>query len=123
MSEENIIALACLLLAAVTALFIFYFREDPSDSSPFRTRLDQLLERRDAIYDNLRDLRFEYRSGKFSEQDYEHTRQLLDAEAAAVLSEIDSLTGDASPRARARSAGAAGVVAPPAGVRPPGIQP
>ena len=121
MSEENIIALACLLLAAVTGLFIFYFREDPSDSSPFRTRLDQLLERRDAIYDNLRDLRFEYRSGKFSEQDYEHTRQLLDAEAAAVLSEIDSLTGDASPRARARSAGA--VVAPSAGVRPPGIQP
>jgi hypothetical protein len=106
MSEENIIAIACLLLAAATALFVFYFREDPSDSSPFRTRLDQLLERRDAIYDNLRDLRFEYRSGKFSEQDYERTRESLDAEAAAVLSEIDSLTGDASPRARARSVAA-----------------
>jgi len=104
MSEEITIALACLLLAAATALFIFYFREDPSDSSPFRTRLDQLLERRDAIYENIRDLRFEYRSGKFSEQDYERTRQSLDAEAAAVITEIDSLTGDASPRARARSA-------------------
>jgi hypothetical protein len=106
MSEENIIAIACLLLAAAAALFVFYFREDPSDSSPFHTRLDQLLERRDAIYENLRDLRFEYRSGKFSEQDYERTRQSLDAEAAAVLSEIDALTGDASPRARARSAAA-----------------
>jgi hypothetical protein len=103
MSEENIIALACLLLSAAVALFIFYFREDPADSSPFRTRLDQLLERRDAIYENLRDLRFEYRSGKFSEQDYERTRQSLDAEAAAVLVEIDSVTGDSSPRARARS--------------------
>jgi hypothetical protein len=106
MADENIIALACLLLAAAVAFFIFYFREDPADSSPFRTRLDQLLERRDAIYDNLRDLRFEYRSGKFSEQDYERTRQSLDAEAAAVLAEIDGLTGDSSPRARARAVGA-----------------
>ena len=113
MPDENIIAIACLLLAAATAMFIFYFRPDPAESSRFRTRLDQLLERRDAIYENLRDLRFEYRAGKFSEADYEQTRQALDAEAAAVLSEIDSLTGDASPRARARSvasasAGAAG---------------
>jgi len=128
MSDEITIALACLLLSAAVALFIFYFREDASDSSPFRTRLDQLLERRDTIYENLRDLRFEYRSGKFSEQDYERTRQLLDAEAAAVLTEIDSLTGDASPRARARSAGAdpaarlVGADGPSAAVRPPGGQ-
>jgi len=39
--------------------------------APHRTKLDQLLERRDAIYDNLRDLRFEYRSGKYSEGDFE----------------------------------------------------
>jgi hypothetical protein len=103
MSEENIIAIACLLLAAATAIFVFYFRPDPAESSRFRTRLDQLLERRDAIYENLRDLRFEYRAGKFSEPDYEQVRLALDAEAAAVLSEIDSITGDTSPRARARS--------------------
>jgi len=125
MSDEITIALACLLLAAAASLFIFYFREDPSDSSPFRTHLDQLLERRDTIYQNLRDLRFEYRSGKFSEQDFERTRQSLDAEAAAVLAEIDSLTGDSSPRARARSAGAGPAVrlvgADP-GVRPPEAQ-
>lgn len=106
MPEETIIAIACLLLAAAAAFFIFYFRPDPADASRFRTRLDQLLERRDTIYENLRDLRFEYRSGKFSEHDYEQVRQSLDAEAAAVLAEIDSLTGDSSPRARARSLGA-----------------
>jgi len=122
MSEENIIAIACLLLAAATALFVFYFREDPPGSSRFRTRLDQLLERRDAIYENLRDLGFEYRAGKFSEHDYQQVRQALDAEAAAVLSEIDTLTGDAGPRARARgvAADAAARAAADSGVRPQG---
>jgi len=107
MPDETTIAIACLLLAAAAAMFIFYFRPDPPESTRFRTRLDQLLERRDAIYENLRDLRFEYRSGKFSEHDYEQVRQSLDAEAAAVLAEIDSLTGDTSPRARARTLAAA----------------
>ena len=108
MPDETTIALACLLLAAAAAMFIFYLRPDPPESSRFRTRLDQLLERRDTIYENLRDLRFEYRSGKFSENDYEQVRQSLEAEAASVLAEIDSLTGDTSPRARARALGAAG---------------
>ena len=103
MPEETTIAIACLLLAAAVAIFIFYFRPDPPESSRFRTRLDQLLERRDSIYENLRDVRFEYRAGKYSEHDYEQIRQSLEAEAAAVLSEIDALTGDSSPRARSRA--------------------
>ncbi len=103
MPEETTVAIACLLLAAAVAAFIFYFRPDPAESSRFRTRLDQLLERRDAIYENLRDLRFEFRAGKYSEQDYQQVRQSLEAEAATVLSEIDSLTGDSSPRARSRA--------------------
>ena len=61
---------ACLGLAAAVFLFVFYIHPDASDLAPQRTKLDQLLERRDAIYDNLRDLKFEYRSGKYSEGDY-----------------------------------------------------
>jgi len=57
-----------------------------------RTRLDQLLERRDTIYDNLRDLRFEYRSGKYSEGDFEAMKTGLENEAALVLVEIDQVT-------------------------------
>ncbi|HUK53766.1 MAG TPA: hypothetical protein VL099_10805 [Candidatus Binatia bacterium] len=102
MADENIIALACLLLAAAVALFIFFVRQEPGDSAPFRTRLDQLMERRDAIFDNLRDLRFEFRSGKFSEGDYEQVRQSLEAEAASVLAEMDALTGAGSLRPRPR---------------------
>ena len=89
------IAVACVLLAAAVLVFIFNVRPEASDSAPHRTKLDQLLERRDAIYDNLRDLRFEFRAGKFSEKDYEEIRQALEVEAARVLAEMDKLTGAA----------------------------
>jgi len=87
------IFVACVLLASLILMFIFAVRPEASDSAPHRTKLDQLMERRDTIYDNLRDLRFEYRAGKFSEKDYEETKQLLEIEAARVLAEMDTLTG------------------------------
>jgi hypothetical protein len=83
---------ACLALAVAVALFVFYIQPDASDLAPHRTKLDQLLERRDTIYDNLRDLRFEYRSGKYSEGDFEGMKTALENEAALVLSEIDQVT-------------------------------
>jgi len=83
---------ACLMLAVAIALFIFYIQPDASDLAPHRTKLDQLLERRDTIYDNLRDLRFEYRSGKYSDGDFEAMKASLENEAAQVLAEIDQVT-------------------------------
>ena len=83
---------ACLALAVAVLLFIFYVQPDASDLAPHRTKLDQLLERRDTIYDNLRDLRFEYRSGKYSEGDFESMKTALENEAALVLAEIDQVT-------------------------------
>jgi len=83
---------ACLALATVTLLFIFYIHPDASDLAPHRSKLDQLLEKRDTIYDNLRDLRFEYRSGKYSESDYETMKSALEVDAAIVLAEIDQAT-------------------------------
>ncbi len=93
MGIDTAATLACVALALATLIFIFFFPEDPADSSPMRTHLDQLFERRDVIYENLRDLRFEYRSGKFSEQDYEQVKLALEAEAAQVLAEIERATG------------------------------
>src|ERR1700720_2795900 len=87
------IAVACALLAVASLYFIFNVRLDDSDATPHRTKLDQLMERRDAIYENLRDLRFEFRAGKFSEADYEETKQSLELEAARVLADMDRLTG------------------------------
>ncbi len=106
MNSMDITALvACALLLAAVIVFIFSVRADAHDSAPHRTKLDQLMERRDAIYENLRDLRFEYRAGKFSEHDYEETKQSLEVEAARVLADMDRLTGG-SPTPATRQAAA-----------------
>ena len=57
-----------------------------------KSRLDYLKERKDVIYDNLRDLNFEFRAGKFPEDDYNRQRDNLEHEAAQVLAEMDTLT-------------------------------
>ena len=102
-SGDSVVLGACLALAAATILFIFYIQPDASDLAPHRSKLDQLLEQRDTIYDNLRDLRFEFRSGKYSEGDYEAMKNSMENEAALVLAEIDRVTE--SQVRRPRSAG------------------
>jgi hypothetical protein len=83
---------ACIGLTAAVFLFIFYIQPDASDMAPHRTKLDQLLERRDTIYENLRDLKFEHRAGKYSEGDFELMKASLENEAAVVLTEIEQVT-------------------------------
>jgi hypothetical protein len=91
-SSDGAVLGACLALAMATVLFIFYIQPDASDLAPHRTKLDQLMEQRDTIYDNLRDLRFEFRSGKYSEGDFEAMKIGLENDAAMVLAEIDRVT-------------------------------
>lgn len=106
---DTLAVVACVALTAAVLIFVFMTQPDPVDSAPHRSLLDQLMERRDIIYDNLRDLKFEYRTGKFAEEDYEQMKQTLEAEAALVLAEIERVTespgtlprSDAPVRARA----------------------
>jgi hypothetical protein len=91
---------SCFALGLAVVLFIFFIQPDASDLAPHRTKLDQLLERRDMIYDNLRDLRFENRAGKYSESDYEAMKNSLELEAAQVLVEIDQVTESQTKRPR-----------------------
>ncbi len=103
---DAMVLVACLALAAGTLIFIFYIDADPADSAPHRSHLDQLMERRDTIYDNLRDLKFEYRAGKYSEGDFEAMKLALEDEAAVVLAEMEQITGGATRPSR-RGTGAA----------------
>lgn len=79
-------------VALTLALFLYMFWPE---RNPFvqadKTRADYLRERKDVIYENLRDLNFEYLAGKFPQQDYEEQRAGLEDEAARVLAELDSL--------------------------------
>src|SRR5580700_3358913 len=109
---DTLAVVACVALTAAVLIFVFMIQPDRGDSAPHRSLLDQLMERRDIIYDNLRDPKFEYRTGKFAEEDYEQMRQTLETEAALVLAEMEQVTGnpsalprsDAAVRARAVSA-------------------
>jgi len=89
---DTLAVVACVALTAAVLIFVFMIKPDLADSAPHRSHLDQLMERRDIIYDNLRDLKFEYRTGKFAEEDYEQMKQTLEAEAAVVLTEIERVT-------------------------------
>ena len=58
---------------------------------PEKTRAAYLRERKEAIYENLRDLNFEFKAGKFPPSDYQSMKTSLEEEAAAVLAEIARL--------------------------------
>lgn len=100
MFPDTVMLSACLVLTLAAVIFVFWIEPDPGDSAPRRSQLDQLLERRDTIYDNLRDLKFENRAGKYAEQDYEQMRDSLEREAAEVLLEIERVTGNQAPLPR-----------------------
>ena len=97
---DAVMVSACLVLTLAAVIFVFWIEPDPGDSAPHRSQLDQLLERRDSIYENLRDLKFENRAGKYAEQDYEQMRDALENEAAQVLLEIENVTGNQAPLPR-----------------------
>ena len=80
----------CVMLTAILLFFIFGI-DERVDVSPEKTRLLYLYERKDVVYENLRDLNFEYKAGKFPDAEYLRMRTQLEEEAATVLAEIDSL--------------------------------
>lgn len=98
-----IIAIAALLAVGVIVFVLTVRAKDlpePEPVSPFQ----HLDERKAAIYDNLRDLQFEYRLGKLSDQDYQQTKKDLQRELAGVMAEVDRIRLQLSPN---------GSVAPP----------
>jgi hypothetical protein len=98
-----IIAITCVVAIAVIAFILGVRPKDipePEPVSPFQ----HLDERKAAIYENLRDLQFEFRLGKLSDDDYQSTKKDLQKELARVLAEVDKL----------KNAGGAPPVAPPA---------
>src|SRR5213083_499207 len=89
-----IIAITCIVAIAVIAFVLGVRPKDlpePEPVSPFQ----HLDERKAAIYENLRDLQFEYRVGKLSDADYQQTKAGLQKELAGVLGEIEKVRSGA----------------------------
>jgi hypothetical protein len=90
-----IIVITCIVAIVVIAFILGVRPKDlpePEPVSPFQ----HLDERKAAIYENLRDLQFEYRVGKLSDEDYQATKRDLQKELAGVLAEVDRIRGTQS---------------------------
>jgi hypothetical protein len=87
-----IIVITCVLAIAVIA-FILTIRPSDLPAAEPESPFAHLDDRKAAIYENLRDLQFEYRLGKLSDADYQNTKKDLQKELAAVLAEVDRLKG------------------------------
>jgi hypothetical protein len=82
--------IAALVLTLALFGYVFWPERNPFFQAD-KTRVDYLRERKDAIYENLRDLNFEYLAGKYPEQDYAEQRASLEDEAARVIAEMEAL--------------------------------
>jgi hypothetical protein len=83
-----IVAVAVGLALAALAFTLFIRAKDVPEPIPV-SPIQHLEDRKQAIYGNLRDLQFEYRLGKLSDEDYQQTKQALQRELAGVLAETE----------------------------------
>jgi hypothetical protein len=79
------------IILGIALLCYTFWPENSFASQRQKTRLDYLLERKDQLYENLRDLNFEFRAGKYPEEDFQAQRAQLENETAQLLAEIDHL--------------------------------
>jgi len=113
------LASSVIVVVAATVFFTLFVRlkdiPPPEPVSPTR----HLEERKAAIYENLRDLQFEYRVGKLSDADYQQTKVGLQKELAGVIGEIEKVSAApekpaAKPAAKPKTPPAAPAKAPEA---------
>jgi hypothetical protein len=89
------IELACCLLVTAAALF-YIFTPGKLYLGQKKTRASYLRERKDAVYENLRDLNFEFKAGKMPDADFQALKASLQDEAATLLAEIARLDAKAA---------------------------
>jgi hypothetical protein len=83
--------LAICFLVTAAALFYVFYLPGTLYRGPEKTPAGYLRERKDQVYENLRDLNFEYKAGKVPDADYQSLKAALQDEAAALLAEIARL--------------------------------
>lgn len=86
----SLVLIAAGLTFAVILYTLFVRTQDLPEVAP-ASPVQHLEGRKAAIYENLRDLQFEYRVGKLSDQDYQRTKKDMQAELSVVLAEMDRL--------------------------------
>ncbi len=100
-----VVIAAAVAMAALGLIFVVRQQDlpQPAGVTPWK----HLEGRKASIYENLRDLQFEYRLGKLSDADYQQTKIDLQAELATVLAEIDRLKSEQPAQKQAPAAAVA----------------
>jgi rRNA maturation endonuclease Nob1 len=101
-----IIVVAVMLALGAMFYTLFVRQQDIPEPIPV-SPIQHLEDRKRAIYDNLRDLQFEYRLGKLSDEDYQQTKVALQRELAGVLAETEETVkrlGGSTVRVEAKAA-------------------
>src|SRR4249919_2464335 len=86
----TVAALTCVMVTLCVLFYVFYL-PGRLHMGPEKTRLAYLQERKEALYENLRDLNFELQAGKIPDADYQSLKSSLEEEAAGVLAEMARL--------------------------------
>jgi hypothetical protein len=86
----TVATLSCIMVTLCVLFYVFYL-PGILNLGPEKTRLAYLQERKEAIYENMRDLNFEQQAGKLPDQDYQSLKLSLEEEAAGVLAEMAQL--------------------------------
>src|SRR5579864_9649927 len=107
-----VFAVAVLLVVGAIMFTLFVRSQDLPEAPPVSPTA-HLEQHKAQVYENLRDLNFEFRVGKLSDADYQKTKLDLQRELAKVLAEIDAV----QPAGQGKQAA---VVAAPASKPKPG---
>lgn len=100
-----IAVVVCAALAAFALVYTLWVPASEVYVAQPPSPLDHLLDKKRVIYDNLRDLSFEYRTGKLSDEDYQKLKSSLQYEMATVMKSIEDAGDSAGTGIPARPGG------------------
>ena len=84
------VLLVCALLAVGAIGFTLFVRERDIPPAPAENpELRDLEQRRKVLYDNLKDLQFEYHQGKLSDEDYQSLKASFLYDLAGVMDAVE----------------------------------
>ena len=85
--------IACGALALATMLYVFWVTPEPIvRKTPAQAEHDFLDERKEMVYEGLRDLQMEYRMGKLSDADYQELKLSYQHQLAQLLDEASRIS-------------------------------
>ena len=80
------VTVACILMALGALAFVLFVEPQAVVASVVEQQIAPLERKKEILYENLRDLNFEFRMGKLSESDYQAAKVTSQAELVPVLS-------------------------------------